>query len=640
LLNRDVIREELRNNLRVGLVTGGFGGLLLGFLFAAATLALNPQLLQSFRDILVVLLGLQLVYGVFCLSLGVVAALGKTLWFTFTGQKVSGTKTAAFITGAVFFLISAIYGFHWCRWHRIAGLAPEEVPTRSELPILLTIIAVSILLARLMTYAFYLLLIHFKKPERRQPGDLRKALLVLLYMGGAFTLFIGVLHFSQSAEKRFSGLNVDDISKRVAPVRLVGIDGMDERDVERLCGLDLLDWGTPCLDATTAPVLIGQRERQIAPLAWTVVATGQPLEAHGIVDYSAEVVRGLSRPFTVRPNQVGLFQLFQDVLPAFRLTRSMPMRSYMREAKGLWNMADDGGLETTVVNWWVSWPAERIRGAVVSDRTYLRLQNRERESGDVSGSDYETYPASLLSELQPFATDPIAAGATETASVRRSKPARERPSIRFAPNAATLALFAELEIPRTVLDADVFNARAALHLWKTKTPDLWILHLPGPDVLRRVLSRRIADPRVRQASYDRALEAYWETLGPILAEAYRSTVGYRAILTLPGWPLSPARGQRGTLSLTGPSVLTGDHPEIAIGEIAPTVLWLLGLPSSEEMSHPPRIGFFEPALIDSFPPRQIHSYGALETRALERIAAGDMDRERIELLRSLGYIDN
>jgi hypothetical protein len=625
-VTREALIEELASNLRVGILTGLIGGLILGFLFAAATLALNPVLLGSLRDVLILLLGLQAVYSIFCLALGILGAFGKSLIFAQTGRRLSDTKTAAFVSGAVFFAITAFYGYSWCRWHRIGGLSPERLPGWSDLPMLLAIAAVAALLARLMTYAFYLLIIHFKKPERRQPGDFRKAVFVLIYMAGAFAVFVGALILSGAPTDAHPGLSREEIVPAPAPVVLLAVDGMDRLDVERLDREGLLDWATPLHGGREGPIT-PPPPRSIPPETWTLVATGQTLEAHGIVDYETQVVRGLSKPFTVGPNQVGLFPLFQDVLPFFRLTRPVPMRSYMRATKGLWNLATDGGLKTVVVDWWVSWPAEKIRGRVVSDHAYLRL-SREDASAAIR-TDRETYPGSLLLELAPFAAPSL------PDSLAR----------RFGPPIPARALreFDELDLPEEVLRSDLFYARSATYLLEKERPDLWMLYLPGPDILRRLVAKRSPDPDRRQAALEQALRAYWSAVGaalrPCFARAEAS--GARMIwISLPGRRM-PSRGsnEAGTFALAGPGVAAGelDRP-FTPGEIAPTVLWLLGLPASREMTGEPRTEVLDPgAASPLLPIRWIESYGRREVEETDR-GAGVLDREMIERFRSLGYI--
>lgn len=643
---RAELLREAANNLRVGLLTGLLGGILLGLLFGTATLALNPQLLESLTDVVILVLGLQAVYAVFCIALGLIGAFGKTAIFSFTGRSLSDTKTAAFVTGAVFFLITGTYGYLWCRWHRIGGLVPEHAPTMANLGTLLAIAAVAVLLARLLTYAFYLLIVHFKKPERRQPGDMRKAFFVLVYMAGAFAIFLVVLQLTRPGMMRLSGLNREDIVESDTPVLFLGIDGLGRSDLDRLlrdssrASTGERNWTDGLANGARARVEIA--EATIPPATWTLLATGRSLEAHGIVDYQAQMVRGLSRPFTVNPSQVGLFQLFQDVLPFFRLTRPVPMRSYMRESKGLWNMATDAGLESVIVNWWVSWPAEKIQGRMVSNQTYLRLKmSGATERAPTAplirlAPEGETYPGSLLQELAPLANARFGEVGSDSAAVASDTAGRTRASLQRAS-----AVLTELGIPMEAIESDYFYARATAHLLRTGRPQLCMLYLPGPDVLRRLIDRNVADPQERRAAWLRALDAYWSVLDPVLDRAFDASPGRRRILlALPGSPFPGDPLESGVLAASGPGIAPGEIAEpFPLVDFAPTVLWLLGLPHSEEMDGAPRTDLLQPAAAEALgEPRVIASYGRLEQDD-RPTPSGELDEPMLELLRSLGYLD-
>ena len=640
-VTHDDVVAEFQNNLRVGLLIGSIGGVLLGLLYAAATLVLNPGLLRSARDVVVLVLGLVVVYSVFCLVLGLLGALGKTALYRRTGRHISDTKTAAFVTGAIFFSIAALYGYQWCRWHRIGGLSPESQPGIDQLPIVLTVLAVAALLARLLTYAFYLLIVHFKKPERAQPGDLRKAFLVLAYMAGAFGIFVLALRLGSPEAGTAGTLTQDEVRPLDAPLRVLAVDGLSDGDVALLRNSGRLEPLAPLFGGREATVPVD--ENPIAPVTWTRVATGQPLEAHGIVDYQAQVVRGLSRPFTVTANQVGLFQLFQDVFPFFRLTRPVPMRSYMRGSKGIWNIAADAGRTAVVVNWWVSHPAEQVRGAVVSDHAYLRLLSElgggaqrdveprvpdslpqeldpERLRGIRPQS--ETYPGSLLLEIAPFFLPDSALG---------------------LPLSTARARLTTLGLPSDVLSADLFYARAAIHLLERDHPDLWLLHLPGPDVFRRLLRRDVADPLARRRAFEEAIDAYWTVLAPVLEPLTRDPEARSAWISLPGWPLDgaeePAEARSGHFALAGPGVGTELIAPLPVEDLCPTFLWLLGLPYSAEMIGTPRTDVVA-STEQLGEPREIATFGPLVPPRESPSFDPTTDRARLELLRSLGYIDN
>lgn len=79
-----------------------------------------------------------------------------------------------------------------------------------------------------------------------------------------------------------------------------------------------------------------------SPVIWTTIATGRTPREHGITGF-------------VVPGPEG----------------DVPVSSTVRRVPALWNIASRAELETAVLGWWASWPAEAIRGVVVSDRALL-----------------------------------------------------------------------------------------------------------------------------------------------------------------------------------------------------------------------------------------------------------------------------
>jgi arylsulfatase A-like enzyme len=70
-------------------------------------------------------------------------------------------------------------------------------------------------------------------------------------------------------------------------------------------------------------------------------------------------------------------------------------------------------------------------------------------------------------------------------------------------------------------------------------------------------------------------------------------------------------------------------------DVAPTVLHLIGLPVSQEMDGRVLEAAFEPAFTKAHPVRTIAAFGR---RARTRHAESAFDREMLEELKSLGYI--
>ncbi len=667
-ITRDSLHEELGNNLQIGLGTGLIGGGLLGFLAAAATLALNPVLLRATGDAIRLVLGLQFVYLILCLILGFVAAGTKTLLFLTTGRRISDTKTAAFASGVAFFILGVLYSFFWCRWHRIGGLAPSGPVGWRQTPVLIAILVIGLVLARVMTYAFYLLIVYVKKPERRRPGDVRRVYLIVLYMAAVFVLFIAVMRVTSGGPSNESGLTRESINPNGRRTLLLAVDGMTRRDLERLRTRGLLAWSDRFLSGSVASVV--EPQSAVPPMLWTEVATGKDLAATGTVGFQTQMVKGLSTPLQIGPNQVGLFELFHSVLPFFHLTREVPVKSYMRETKGLWNMASDAGKTTVAVDWWISWPAERVQGAVVSDHAWLKLCGAAPEAGGLEAGtaesetaaraasavqtpgpgmegamvplrpdgkplflERETWPPTLLIELGPFARDHV----PDSLAVRYGQ----------VPPPDTLAAFARLGIPSDVLRSDLFYAQSAAWLLDRRNPDLWMLYLPGPDIIRRVLGKSVAGPSERERRRQEALESYWRALDPALLACFgaggdTAVVAPEEIAVLfpgeRGADLS-ARADSGLFALVGPGESKGrlTHPVRPV-DMAPTILWLLGLPAAKELDGAPRVDVLTPESAASLlPVRWIPSYGRASTRDLER-AASTLDEEMLERFKSLGYI--
>lgn len=86
-----------------------------------------------------------------------------------------------------------------------------------------------------------------------------------------------------------------------------------------------------------------------SPVLWTTIATGKTHSKHGVSDY---VVK--------RPGKM----------------RSVPVTSQSRKTSALWNIVGNWD-EVGVINWWATWPVEKVNGFIVSDRfKFLNVRNK------------------------------------------------------------------------------------------------------------------------------------------------------------------------------------------------------------------------------------------------------------------------
>lgn len=124
-----------------------------------------------------------------------------------------------------------------------------------------------------------------------------------------------------------------------------------------LIGWDAADWKliTPLLEAGLMPSLQSLIERgvmgnlaslqpMLSPILWNSIATGKRGDKHGILGF-------------LEPDDSGL---------AVR-----PVTSTSRRCKAIWNILSQTGIDSAVVGWFASHPAEPIAGTVVSNHFAL-----------------------------------------------------------------------------------------------------------------------------------------------------------------------------------------------------------------------------------------------------------------------------
>jgi hypothetical protein len=142
-----------------------------------------------------------------------------------------------------------------------------------------------------------------------------------------------------------------------------------------IIGLDGLDWeiADPLLDRGRMPnlkALIDRGARAkllsiaplLSPVVWTTIATGVEPSRHGILDFLVDEPGGGAR---------------------------QPVTSVQRQVPTFWEILSRAGVDVGVVAWWASWPADAVRGYVVSDRIAYQLFGFRADPTDPSG---KTWP--------------------------------------------------------------------------------------------------------------------------------------------------------------------------------------------------------------------------------------------------------
>lgn len=408
-------------------------------------------------------------------------------------------------------------------------------------------------------------------------------------------------------------------------VIVLGLDGMDPDTVDLL----MAEGEMPHFAALRAGGAYGRLVSMpplLSPIIWTTIATGKPPDQH----------------------RIGHFVAVNE-----KTGEQLPVTSQMRKVKALWNILSDAGRSVAVVGWWATWPAETVRGTVVSDHTCYHFLFDEGATGGGPDSTGIVYPPALDAAIRPMIKRPGDLTAADIAPfVTVGAEELNRP-FRFDD---------DLSHFKWALATAQSYAAIGTYLWRTQRPDVLMLYIEGTDSVAHLfghlfraegLAGELAD---QQRRYGHAVEQMYRYADQLVGELMGLMDDHTTLMvvsdhgfqlgTLPDDP-SKTRDMRrvseryhrleGILYLYGLHVKPHrqlDHPSIL--DVAPTLLALVGVAPARDM--PGQV--LTDGLDIASGPRQIASY---ETGAAVANAApaGDhgVDPAILEHLRSLGYLD-
>jgi tetratricopeptide (TPR) repeat protein len=427
-------------------------------------------------------------------------------------------------------------------------------------------------------------------------------------------------------------------------ILLVGLDGADWNIIDplvrsgRLPHLDrLIRSGVRAKLQSTSPML--------SPVLWTSIATGMLPPRHGILDFVAGTEREGER---------------------------VPVSSTQRKVKAFWNILSERGLDVGIVGWWATFPAERVRGYIVSDRVAYQLLGvtpvAERDR------DGKVYPADADDLVLAATVAPEAITPEDLAPLVRL-PAEEKD---LPAEEARL-----LDDLRTSLASGRTYVASALALEKRFRPRVTAVYLEETDTIAHLFMPYAppALPWVKEAMgrrYGHAVDGAYEEadalLGRLMEGIPAPTViivsdhGFKTGDSRPTTESRPGYGiaadwhrNYGVLIFSGPPFRKGvEIPEVSLLDVTPTLLRLAGLPIGEDMDGRPVEAAFDPGWLGAHPEGYIPSWektviaaqpdgapaappageGGEAAASATGPASADAegDRERVERLQSLGYI--
>ncbi|HEX5068051.1 MAG TPA: alkaline phosphatase family protein [Myxococcota bacterium] len=415
-----------------------------------------------------------------------------------------------------------------------------------------------------------------------------------------------------------------------APGRVIvlGLDGVDPEIVDLLLSEGQLPNFARMRQGGAYGRLVSQKPL-LSPVVWTTIATGKPPLEHGISHFVA-----------VNP----------------KTGAEIPVTSRMRRVKAVWNVLSDLGQSVGVVGWWATWPAEALRGVVVSDHTcyHFLFDAGAQGSADPAGV---THPAELLAEI--------------SSSVRRPGDLAAEELARFV-DVDAQALAAPFDFQDdlshfkwALATAESYRA-IGLRLWEETRPDVLLVYVEGVDSTSHLFGHLFrAGPlsgelAAQQARYGRAAEEMYRYADEIIGSFLDALGSDDTLIVLSdhGFELGklhedPSRTRdlrrvserfhriEGIVYLYGGRVRAGRRlHEPSILDVAPTLLALRGIPPPADM--PGRVwadALRLPADVTAAP-RRIASYESASPRApAEETGDAEVDAQVRQHLESLGYLD-
>ncbi|MCD4690917.1 alkaline phosphatase family protein [bacterium] len=385
-------------------------------------------------------------------------------------------------------------------------------------------------------------------------------------------------------------------------VAVIGVDGCDWEMLAPLVDAgELPNFARLIERGSYGPLL--SMEPMISPRIWTTIATGELPEEHGVIGFV---------------NDAGV-----------------PVNATMRRVPAVWEIVSAYGGVSAVNGWYVTWPADEIRGYMVSDRVHSLLRGVTQIWHSIEGRPTNE-------RLQSFGWFIF-----DAEYKRYGKDERRYQQNRIID-----------EPLRWGYLRDAIYGRLAHELIPRYEPDFTAVYFRGVDFVQHFFwqyTDRSSFPGVTDdeahaygeviGNYyryqDRLLGRLLDDLGSDVNVLLVSDHGFTARVTLdPSMPeLTGRHDLRGVIIASGPAFAPLGHVEGAtILDIAPTCLAVLGLPATDSMHGRPLAELLSASHLERYPLVRVSDYGARLARTGQGDVGSTMDESIKEQLRSLGYI--
>jgi Flp pilus assembly protein TadD len=409
-------------------------------------------------------------------------------------------------------------------------------------------------------------------------------------------------------------------ARAARPVIFVGLDGADWELLDDYMASGVM----PNLAALAKGGRTGTLKTiqpPLSPLVWTTMMTGTSPLQHGILD------------FTRRDPTTGALE---------------PIPSSERKMPAIWNMATDGDKSVAVLGLWATWPAEAVKGLLVTDR-FSALTSRDPEplAGTVYPPDQEAWARETLRQAEAA----VGYDALHAYLPWLSEKEYDQAAADPAPYAHPVSA-----LRRILIETRAYHALATSWLGRAK-PDLAVVYIQGTDTVGHIFAPW-APPRQASVTaadferYSRVPQLYFAEIDRMLGEYRKLAEARGAVLMIAsdhgfrwkeGRPTRPASAaaasaghwhrEEGIYLLWGPDIKPKtDRGQGEVSQVCATLLALLGLPPGDGVAGPPLAGI-DPVHADLADYRG-HYHPAPEVQGDPKA-----DAEEIAKLRALGDLE-
>jgi predicted AlkP superfamily phosphohydrolase/phosphomutase len=358
-----------------------------------------------------------------------------------------------------------------------------------------------------------------------------------------------------------------------------------------------------------------------SPVLWTTIATGKSLAKHGIGSFTAEV-NG----------------------------KTVPVSGTQRVTKAFWNILSDYGVSVGVVNWWVTWPPEKINGFMVSDR-YRSASKKDKA--------VITFPEELAKELPKI-------------SISMDRYLEERRKFglpeKLKPDASSKTIDQLASDYKGYWAQDRAVRDSCRRLLATKNVDVFAVIFRLIDVsshlfwtyldLDLIAQMRTKvesgtftsdDMRMMDNEFTKIIGSVYvysdHVLGDFIHRAGKDA--HFIVISDHGFKFEEGRYGHssmeeppdGIIILSGPSFRKNHHITGAtLQDITPTLLYLENIPAARDMDGKILKDAFQPEFVKEYPPQLIATHDKGFKKKGEA-RESEMDKEVLEDLKALGYIN-